>query len=85
MTFEITFPDFSPINDDFMVTTKLLKDANKEDAKSMDPDNPLKIDSRKLCTGDWIILAKDQMTKVWLLDFFVTEKFRSQFIATPIS
>ena len=85
MTFEITYPDLSPVGDDYIEAAEMLKKAKKEDAKTRDPDLSLKIDSRKLRSGDWIVLAKDLMTKEWLLNFFNSESFCEKFKATLCS
>ena len=91
-TFEITYPDMTPIYDDFMIAADMLGDAKekadkaKNEGKSRrDPKIKLKIDSRKLKCGDWIVMAEDDYTKQWLADYLSTEEFTAKFRATLVS
>ena len=91
-TFEITYPDMEPIHDDFMIAADLLGEArmtadrarNKNRARGS-PKITLKIDSRKLRCGDWLVMAEDDFTKDWLTNYFQTEEFCSKFKATLAS
>ena len=91
-TYEITYPDMTPIHDDFMIAAEMLGEAQWRADKEKnanrtrgEPKIRLKIDSRKLRCGDWIVLAEDAYTKEWLAGFFNTAEFRSKFVATLVS
>ena len=49
------------------------------------PKTILKIDSRKLRSGDWIVMAEDDYTRDWLAEYFNTAEFSDKFRATPVS
>ena len=91
-TFEITYPDMQPIHEDFMVAADMLgearmkadKEKNRNRAKGT-PKIILKIDSRKLRSGDWIVMAEDCYTKTWLTEYFATAEFKEKFTATLVS
>ena len=91
-TFEITYPDRAPIHDDFVIAAEMLGDAivDADRAKNRNrekgtPKVTLRIDSRKLRCGDWIVMAEDQYTKDWLLEYFQTTDFTKKFRATLVS
>ena len=85
-TFEITDRNMMPVNDDYVIAASLLSRARKEeDAKRRSTRTErLKLDSRLLRTGDWIVMAKNENTKDWLHSLFRSDVFKD-FVATLVS
>ena len=84
-TFEITNLDWSPLEDDFLAPAELLA----KERRLVDKERKraglkvMRFDSKKLNSGDWIVLAKNEETKEWLSTFFNKESFASKFRAHP--
>ena len=86
-TYEITRADCTPLWEDYMEIASMLARARRaEDKKRADENKPnLKFDSKSLRSGDWIILAKNLDTKVWLGRFFNADGFEQKYRATLMS
>ena len=86
-TFEITNLDWSPLEEDFLAPAEMLakerRIADKE--RKRRGLRVMRFDSKKLNSGDWIVLAKNEETKEWLASFFATESFSARFRATLVS
>ena len=86
-TFEVTKLDMSPLNDDWLIPAEILsRERREEDKKRRANKSPrLKLDSRKLRTGDWIVMAMNEDTKSWLIDLFNSALFTEDFKVTLVS
>ena len=85
-TFEITYYDGSALFDDFQYAAKMLRTAKAIRDEGLEDKDKLKINTRSLKCGDWIVLADDEMTKEWLANYFANSvQFRSQYRATLMS
>ena len=83
MTYKITLPNFSPVQDRYRKAAKLLKKARTEYEDSGVAS--LKFSSRTLRSGDWIVWAEDRATLEWLGQFFLAPSFTGSFRATLVS
>ena len=87
-TFEVTKLDYTPVGNDFMKAATLLsEEKRRQDARFENDQIPkiLKINSRSIRTGDWLVWAEDDYTLCWLKEFFAYEGFAQQFRATLIA
>ena len=86
-TFEITRSDMTPVDQDYLIPAGMLAKARRtEDVRRRQEKIPrLKLDSRLLRTGDWIVMAKDEDTKLWLSGFFNSDEFLENFKATIVA
>ena len=86
-TFELTRMDSTPLHDDWLIPAELLSKARRAEDKIRRSHGKqrLKLDSRKLRTGDWIVMAMNDDTKSWLSELFCTEDFDGKFRITLVS
>ena len=85
-TFEITYYDGSPLFDDFQYVAQILRTAKIIRDQDLPDENKLKINTRTLKCGDWIVLADDEDTKIWLANYFANSgQFRASYRATLMS
>ena len=86
-TIEITRADMTPVGDDYMIPASYLAKARRaEDARRRQARvDRLKLDSRLLRTGDWIVMAKDEPTLEWLKELFDDEEFKLSYRATIVA
>ena len=86
-TIEITKADMTPVGDDYLIPAGYLAKARRaEDARRRQARTErLKLDSRLLRTGDWIVMAKDDPTMEWLRELFDDEEFKLSYTATVVA
>ena len=86
-TFEITFRNWDPVHDEYLIPAGLLAKARKAEDRQrrLTGAEKLKLDSRLLRSGDWIVMARNDNTKEWLSEFFERQEFLNDFRATIMS
>ena len=85
MTFEVYYRDYSALGDDFVDAARLLARARREEDEQRELGRGLKLDSRSIWTGDWIVFAENEDTKAWLYEFFDSDDFIQEFRAVLVS
>ena len=84
-TFEVTTIDYKPLGVNSKAAAKMLAKARKLHDDNTSEDGYLKLDSRLLRSGDWLVWAEDLATRDWLAGFFLSDDFINDFRATLIS
>ena len=82
MTFEVTYHNDAALFDDYIEVANMLSEAKRAEDSGRTLANKLKINSKKIRCGDWLVWANDESTRDWLAGFFMTEEFTKTYKAT---